>query len=186
MLAFHVDYWNHLHWKDPYSKRAFTERQRRYAHALGTRSLYTPQMVVNGREEFVGSNRSKAFAAVESALKTPAGAQISLHAVSPQTRSDFQIAFAVEGADTDTEIHFALVERGIVRTISRGENSAKTLRPEHVARSFETVDLQNKKSGTAALDLPRDLRFRNASIIAFTQEKNSREITGATAIALSR
>jgi hypothetical protein len=55
-LSFHVDYWNHLGWKDPYSNRAFTERQRNYAKLMNSESIYTPQIVINGENEFVGSN----------------------------------------------------------------------------------------------------------------------------------
>ncbi|MEM6525653.1 MAG: DUF1223 domain-containing protein, partial [Bacteroidota bacterium] len=52
-LSFHVSYWNYLGWKDPYSKEAFTERQRKYAAKFANSSIYTPQMIVNGKEEFV-------------------------------------------------------------------------------------------------------------------------------------
>ena len=71
-LAFHVDYWDRLGWKDPFSSDAATARQNAYAKAWGTRRLYTPQMVVNGREEFVGSSEAQADAAVAAALKRPA------------------------------------------------------------------------------------------------------------------
>src|SRR5689334_14081460 len=58
-LSFHVDYWNGLGWRDPWSTRTFTERQRNYARALGWRT-YTPQMVINGAEHFVGSDERHA------------------------------------------------------------------------------------------------------------------------------
>lgn len=184
VLAFHVDYWNHLHWKDPFSQHAFTDRQRQYAHALGLRSLYTPQMIVNGREEFVGSNRTKAFATVEKMLKSPAAAKISLRARTPQTTPAFQVDYVVEAAGDDTDLHFALVEGGLVRKISRGENAGKTLRHENVVRVFQTVALPKNHRGTTAIALPRDLTFKNASIIAYTQNSETLAITAAAMLPL--
>ena len=58
-LSFHVDYWDYIGWKDPYASRDFTNRQRIYAEKLRSHQLYTPQMVVNGKHEFVGSNRQQ-------------------------------------------------------------------------------------------------------------------------------
>src|SRR5437899_2881738 len=57
-LSFHVDYWNYIGWKDPYSKAEFTERQRKYALRMNSENIYTPQMIVNGESEFVGSDKN--------------------------------------------------------------------------------------------------------------------------------
>ncbi|MEQ8425874.1 MAG: DUF1223 domain-containing protein, partial [Cyclobacteriaceae bacterium] len=66
-LSFHVDYWNYIGWKDPYSSKLFSARQRSYANALAA-NVYTPQMIVNGEEVFVGSGREKAKESISSAL----------------------------------------------------------------------------------------------------------------------
>ena len=68
-LSFHVDYWNRLGWTDPFSSSKYSERQRSYASQLNLESVYTPQLVVNGEYELVGSNRSNAEAAIKKALK---------------------------------------------------------------------------------------------------------------------
>ena len=71
-LEYHVDYWNKIGWKDPFSKNQFTMRQSNYSSVLHQRDLYTPQMIVNGETEFVGSHADEADAAIDAALKTPA------------------------------------------------------------------------------------------------------------------
>jgi hypothetical protein len=64
-LAFHVDYWDHQGWKDPFASKAFTARQRDYSRIFGSDRLYTPQMIVDGREEFVGSDEALARRAAQ-------------------------------------------------------------------------------------------------------------------------
>ncbi|MCA9743861.1 MAG: DUF1223 domain-containing protein [Deferribacteres bacterium] len=184
VLAFHVDYWNHLHWNDPYSSRAYTDRQRAYARILDIRSLYTPQMVINGQIEFTGSNRSKALKAIDFSLASSSAAKIELEALSPQATPAFQLNYRVTGADTGTDIHFALVEGGLVRKIGRGENAGKTLRHEHVVRAFRTEHLDGNMSATTAVNLPRDLKFRNAKIVVYTQQRDSGHITAAAELSL--
>src|SRR4051812_17852201 len=66
-LAFHVDYWNRLGWKDPYSSAESTARQRTYARQLGLRTIYTPQMVVDGGIDVVGSERADVLKAIDAA-----------------------------------------------------------------------------------------------------------------------
>ena len=64
-LSFHVDYWDSLGWKDPFPDASFTRRQNRYETLLGVRGPYTPQLVVNGADQFVGSDGSRANSAIE-------------------------------------------------------------------------------------------------------------------------
>ena len=70
-LSFHVDYWDYIGWKDPFASAAATERQRDYGRALGLRMVYTPQMVVDGRYDVVGSQRSEVESSIETAAAQP-------------------------------------------------------------------------------------------------------------------
>ena len=79
-LGFHVDYWDDLGWPDQFADAAYTARQEAYARAFGSGRLYTPQMVVNGTVEFVGSDRRRAAGAITSALATTAATTLTLSA----------------------------------------------------------------------------------------------------------
>jgi hypothetical protein len=78
-LSFHVDYWDYLGWKDPFSNPEFTKRQYKYANILGERSTYTPQMIVNGRQAFIGSDRGKAKRFIKIYSEVPATNTLSLN-----------------------------------------------------------------------------------------------------------
>ena len=78
-LSEHVDYWNGLGWPDPFASTVFTQRQEQYARALATRGLYTPQMVVDGRLEFVGSQRHTAREAIARAGRRAEGRGVPYH-----------------------------------------------------------------------------------------------------------
>ena len=77
-LEYHVDYWNRGGWKDPFSNNQFTMRQNNYSGALKQRELYTPQMIVNGETEFIGSHADEASIAINRALQKQAKTTISI------------------------------------------------------------------------------------------------------------
>ncbi len=77
-LAFHVTYWNRLGWKDSFSQKVFDERQYLYSNRFAKEGVYTPQLVVNGTSELVGSRKSQVEAAIKKALAKPAPVQIDL------------------------------------------------------------------------------------------------------------
>jgi hypothetical protein len=101
-LSEHVDYWNYLGWRDPFSDAAYSRRQQAYARKLNTRGPYTPQMIVDGVAEFVGSDSTRALAAIGSAARRPklaititrAGNQIQIEAPPlPNGKADLYVAF---------------------------------------------------------------------------------------------
>ena len=82
VLSFHVDYWNRLGWTDPYSDPTYTQRQRAYARHFGTDRVYTPQMIVGGEREFVGSNGKQAGVALQESLQASARVKVSVEVTS--------------------------------------------------------------------------------------------------------
>ncbi|MFZ2870112.1 DUF1223 domain-containing protein [Zavarzinia sp.] len=132
-LAFHVTYWNQLGWSDPYSLEAGTQRQRLYATLLGQRQIYTPQMVIDGRWQAVGSDRAAVGRLIrDAAAKT--------QAVAIEARRD--------GAELSIRIGASpAAGRGLVllvgydpehRTaIGRGENGGRTLTEANIVRSLD-------------------------------------------------
>ncbi len=192
-LAFHVDYWDRLGWKDPFSAAAFSQRQEAYAQAAGSSRIYTPQMIVNGRDEFVGSDGPHAEHAIASALARAATANVELQAsesdaatpgaagvASPRT---VKIAYSVTGATKDMVLDVAAVEAGLVSHVARGENSGRMLRHENVVRAFVMVPLKNAGAGTVVLRLPADTAPQHTSIVAYVQDRFTLAIRGAAAVA---
>jgi len=174
-LSFHVDYWNHIGWRDPYSNAAFSDRQRSYAQVFESSRIYTPQMIVNGRTEFVGSNRSKVESAITSALSEAAVVALSLNLVSSEAK-EVVITYNVPELPKGAVVNFALVERGLFQEVKRGENSGRRLPHENVVRAFRT---QSDKSGSVALRVPAGMKLKNSSVIALVQDASTMKVLGA-------
>ncbi|MEU7590501.1 DUF1223 domain-containing protein [Micromonospora sp. NPDC049230] len=182
-LGFHVDYWDDLGWPDRFADAAYTARQEAYARAFGTGRLYTPQMVVNGTVEFVGSDRRRAAGAIASALTSTATTPVTLTAPDldgQRLTVDYQTAQPPRGA----VLHVAIVERGLDSEIARGENAGRTLRQDNVVRAFTSVDPHTER-GRVELAAPPDLDPRGATVVGYVQESGTRAILGAAAVDLS-
>ncbi len=180
-LAFHVDYWDRLGWADPYAGAAATARQYAYAKAFGSAQVYTPQMVVNGRTEFVGSDRPRAAAAIDAALKQPAAATVDLTA--KRDGRTVTITYAAK-APAGSVLTLAAAERGLETKVRRGENAGKTLRHENVVRAFATVPLPVDGTGRATLGLPADANLANVTLVAYVQTPATMSVLGASAAPL--
>ena len=179
-LAFHVDYWNKLGWRDVFSDAAYSNRQRRYREAFGNEVVYTPQLIANGTSEFVGSDRSKTTEEMEKALREIPPVYFSMEPDEEWKSLHYEIidtSIESEELVADYEFNVAIVERGLVTQVSRGENKNRTLEHENVVRHFQTHPL----SQDAKIDItysPGELN-KNHSIIAFVQHKKTMQIVGA-------
>lgn len=179
-LSFHVDYWNYIGWKDPYSSKAYSQRQRNYAEGIAGHKVYTPQMVVNGKTEFVGSNKTHAEQTIQNALTEKHDIQI--HISNLKTTKDLvTFTYAVNENTLGAMLNIALVERGIENYVSRGENNGRTLHHDNVVRWFDTVPL--KKTGNFSVPL-EDVNVNNSSIILYIQNRKW-EVLAATGKALN-
>jgi hypothetical protein len=183
-LSFHVDYWNRLGWRDPYSEAAFARRQRDYARVFKSDQVYTPQMIVNGSTEFVGSDRTRARKHIDVALKQPPRATVKLSQEQGNDPSSVVFAYEVGQAPRGGVLNLAVVERGLVSKVKRGENGGRTLRHENVVRAFQTTRLGEAAKGTVELKLPAGLVRKNASAIAYVQDADTWAVLGASAVEL--
>ncbi|MEW2431934.1 DUF1223 domain-containing protein [Micromonospora sp. NPDC047644] len=182
-LGFHVDYWDDLGWPDQFADAAYTARQEAYARAFGTRGLYTPQMVVNGSVEFVGSDRRRAAAAIMSAMASTAATPLAL-SIANRGNDRVMVDYRTEQPPARAVVHLAVVERELTSEIARGENAGRTLRQDNVVRAFRSVGLDAER-GQLELATPTGLDPRRASVVGFVQENGDRAIVGATAVELS-
>lgn len=176
-LSFHVDYWNYIGWEDPYSEATFSKRQRTYANKLIS-SVYTPQMVVNGKHQFVGSSKSdwkRAFNAEKSSKLN----SLSISSIQLDGRV---LTFNVDGIDEKQLINVAVVERELSQHVSRGENRGRMLFHDNVVRAFDSR--KNAEENTFQLILPQDLDIAKSSLVVYTQHQTSWQVKGAKRIDL--
>jgi hypothetical protein len=137
-LAFHVDYWNELGWVDRFSRPAWTERQQGYSRSFRTSRMYTPQLIVNGVTELVGSSRRDAGAAIEAASRAPRTTTLAL-SIASSAPGKWNVSYDAIGAPGDAELHLATARRRDSTDVPRGENAGRTLRHVHVVSELVTV-----------------------------------------------
>ena len=176
-LSYHVDYWNKLGWKDPFSNPAFARRQLNYASATGGKEVFTPQVFVNGRGGTVGSDRQKLIASRDKALALKAPQALSIRTDSIRRDSLF-IGYSSSVVGSDFSLAFAVVQRGVATQVLRGENKGKKLRHENVVRLFHVVPLK-ARSGQAVMALHQLAVNADFSVYAFVQMKGTRLILAA-------
>jgi hypothetical protein len=193
-LSEHVDYWNRLGWTDPYSSAEFSARQSQYAARLNSDS-YTPQMVVDGRAEFVGSDASLARQAIAAALETPRGTvTVSRVRDAAPGAAGMELAVRVEdlpaiSANDTADVLLAITESGLRSEVSRGENSGRSLRHTGVARRLSRIGSIDSKRGDAfdartPVALEKSWRRERLSAVVFVQERASRRVLGTASLAL--
>jgi hypothetical protein len=134
-LALHVDYWDYIGWKDEFANPAFTDRQKEYARAIGSRTIYTPQMIVNGVDRVEGNNPEAVDSMVKMHLMEPSGVSLRLE------RNGDQLAIRASGGN-GAEPMIVNVVRYMPNqtvTIERGENAGRTLTYHNIVTGFESV-----------------------------------------------
>lgn len=185
-LGEHVDYWNNLGWTDPYSKADFSQRQRDYSAAFDLDSVYTPQMIIDGQEEFVGGDWNRARAAILKAAQTVKGHvdltlthTADLDQNSPMGKLVIQVKDLPSRSD-DSEILFAITENNLQTQVSRGENKGRDLHHSAVVRELNVVGHIVANDETFAtersISISPGWRRENLRVIAFVQEHRSHRV----------
>jgi hypothetical protein len=184
-LAFHVDYWNHLGWQDPFSSPRWSERQRRYGVAFGAGRIYTPELVVAGRADCVGTDAAALRRLVAAAAAEPVTATVAVDpaaragAVWPaRIRAQRQRAAGAPAA----EVLVAIYENGLETPVRRGENADRRLRNDRVVRHLARAGSLPAGGGEVdtRLDLPIDAGWsRRLGIVAFVQEPSTLRVLAA-------
>ncbi|MDP6582761.1 MAG: DUF1223 domain-containing protein [Vicinamibacterales bacterium] len=189
----HVDYWNGLGWRDPFSSVAFTERQEVYRRALGEPASYTPQMVVDGRTALVGSLEDDVRRIIARAVASPK-AEMRVQWTGAQA-SDvltirIRIASLPELPDGESaELWLAVTETGLATNVLRGENARRRLRHTAVARRLEHVEqlptvMAKPYETDIAVPLEPSWNRDQLRVVAFIQEAASRKVLGAAQLSL--
>ena len=186
-LAYHVDYWNYLGWPDPFSQPAWTNRQHRYAAAFRKNSTYTPQLVIDGRDELVGNNSPAVLAKIRAAGGQKPAATVGLKILeySPAQRR-LKLALSAEllqaSKAKELNVMVAVFENGLSTKVPHGENSGKTLLNDYVVRSLETaLTLPAQAGQRVAKELVITLPSEKSGVAAFLQDPQTLEVYAAAA-----
>jgi hypothetical protein len=181
-MSEHVDYWNRLGWSDPFSDAQFSDRQNEYAHAFRRRDIYTPQMVVDGEIDFVGSNKGQALEAVaRAAKKSKALLSITRMNVDKET---VRVRIHVDSVSklTGTEpadVYLAITEDNLSSKVDSGENRGRKL--EHVAVVRRLTRIGNLSVGAVynseyVARIDKAWKRGGLRAVAFAQDKKNRRV----------
>lgn len=181
VLSEHVDYWDYLGWKDRFSSADFTARQKRYAANIGgDAGVYTPQMVVDGRVGFVGSNGRRATSEIKKAARET---KLAVSIVNNGGRLTIETA----GVPADAAVLLALTESNIETSVKRGENSGKSLRHTGVVRSWTVLGKPQKGAPFRAEFAPQlssNWKTGDLQAVVLVEDRGNMRILGAAAVKL--
>ncbi|MEP7126485.1 MAG: DUF1223 domain-containing protein [Byssovorax sp.] len=175
-LELHVDYWNYLGWSDPFSSAANSARQRAYGASFGQRGIYTPQLVVDGHAELLGSDTSGAKEAILTASRAPK-ARITI----AQNQGKIAVTVAdVPGPHEPASVWLAITEEGLHTDVPRGENAGSRLGHGPIVRSLSRLGAASPSfSGEVTPALDPAWKKENVRAVAFVQRDGSLQILGA-------
>ena len=192
VLSEHVNYWDRLGWVDPFAAEPFGARQRTYASRFQERSVYTPQMVVDGREGFTGSDRDHALRAIATAARQPKAAVTISRAPSQGTGGVATFTVRVAGVPSQSlanapEVVLAITEGRLHSQVLRGENQGRSLEHTAVVRKLEVLGRMDP--GASAFSATPELQMDPAwnrdhlQAVVFVQAPQGGRILGAAAVA---
>jgi hypothetical protein len=184
-LAFHVDYWDYIGWKDKFSKAEYSDRQRKTAAFAGAGYVYTPQFVLSGRD-FRGTDESRLNQAITTSQKLASRANLSLDAIT-QANGEITLeatAKAVNPADIKSaDIFVAIYENKLVSQVNAGENNGRELKHNYVVRNFfGAYQLNNLNEFAKKFNLKPEWKSRQAGAVIFMQDSSNGEILQSLAL----
>lgn len=184
-LSLHVDYWNNLGWRDRFSSPMYSQRQKIYGQKFNIDSIYTPQMIVDGARQFVGSNFAEANKAIGESAKLPK-AKIELS----DSENNLKVKISDIPAHENATAFLAVAEDNLSTNISGGENSGRTLEHTSVARELRPLgrilSADNEFETETILQLQSGWKKENLKLVVFLQENQSRKVLGVGRISLDK
>lgn len=176
-LSYHVDYWNYIGWEDPFSKGQYTRKQSAYNRKFGYDGNYTPEMVVNGKEHFVGSNRSKLISKIGQYGTHKAQNKILINDVK-SIGDTVVFDYVVEGDVSEVSLRCVLVLDERTTFVKRGENKSRTLTNSNIVIAESYIDL-SKSSSSANISIPTIAGSKDGLTLILLTEMDDLSITGA-------
>jgi len=183
IIEFHVDYWDYLGWKDTFAMPMYSQRQQGYGYHFNLKSIYTPQAVVNGKTEMIGSDDDKINAAVTEELEKPSSVSVDCK-VQVTGNSKIEADYNITGNISGCELNLAVVESNLTTYVKNGENADKTFTHDNVVRVLRRVDLKSA-TGQVAIAVPH-VNLTNSRLICYVQNNASRNIVAATQVSIAQ
>jgi hypothetical protein len=187
-IGLHVDYFDHLGWKDTFGSPSYTARQRGYSPIFGPDSLYTPQIVVDGHEAVAGNDGDLVHRTIKSAAARP---HLPLRATAQLTADRLRLAIDLPAAPPDAEkiqVLAAITQDGLSTIVKRGENSGRTLHHVAVARKVQPLGFLTADAGLveAQLQIARGWGTNGLKAVAWLQGIKSRQVYGAAVAEIAK
>lgn len=173
-LAYHVDYWDRLGWKDLFSKQEYTKYQQQYGRKFGGRSIYTPQLVINGSKHIVGSDRSSLESTISRLKDSRLSVPVTITSVLKKG-NNIHVSYKSTYA-TSASLNIVMLLKEKITEVKRGENRNRTLVDTHIVVSKQTID---STSITEAVFTNVNYSIKDLEFVAYVQNKQL-EILGAT------
>lgn len=183
LLAFHVDYWDRLGWQDRFSSPLFSQRQKEYADKMESRTLYTPQFIVNGTDEFPGNDARRLYSTISSVMKQPAATALTAQANSNQ--GNLALHYKADVAGKDYSLLAALVQKDDSTKVKLGENGGRSLHHVQIVRQLERIALEHRE-GNIEFFKPEDFNAANWEVVVFLQDNKTGAIHAATRAVLNK
>ena len=190
-LAYHVDYWNHLGWTDPFSSHQWSERQSDYARAMNLDGEYTPQMVIGGGWQCGGSDAGSIERAVAAARSEPALGRTSIQtslvaAGSRKLHVKVNAQLLSAAGPGRLVVMLAIYENGLVSKIGAGENGGREITYDYTVRKLlSAFELDATQPGSFVQEMTIDLdpswSLDHLGVASFIQDPTSLRIEGASA-----
>jgi hypothetical protein len=183
VLGEHVDYWNYIGWTDRFSSHDFTVRQQEYAQHFGLASAYTPQMVIDGQQQVLGSDARVVSQGIDAALKKGKPAKIT---VSSLGGNAYEVS--VQGGSSKGKVFLAVTEDALSTEVKGGENGGHTLHHAGVVRELRNIGSLSKGEYQGKVEVPvkKDWNPAKLKLVVFLQQGDSGPILGATALSMNR
>jgi hypothetical protein len=180
-LSEHVDYWDRLGWRDPFSSAQFTNRQQDYSQMFQDSGPYTPEMVVDGTTGFVGNQSGDALKAITKASR-------AVKAAVRITAGTGKITIQTDGVKHAADVVVAITERNLLSNVAHGENAGRKLTHTAVVRWLRVAGKTHPGqpfSGEISVPADKSWKPENLYAVVFLQERSSRKVLGAAEVPLS-
>ena len=184
ILAYHVDYWNNQGWKDIFSSPEYSQRQVQYVQWLGSPQIYTPQLIINGTEQYVGSDESNIRGAIHDQLTDGSVSMLTLKA--HQDNKGLSVQYQVGNVVKGSSLLIAIVQKAAQSKVERGENAGHTLLHVQIVRALKNEAIRASGSGNMTVSLPKGFDEQGWEVIGLIQDQGSGQILGVTKAELSK